>query len=305
VRWVAGAVSLALLVVAGVLLWGAPAAAPPVDRDVRSGQGLYARHCAACHGVEARGDGASAAGFATKPADLTDGRLLNRLPDEFFVSVIMGGGPAMGLAPTMPPFRGNLNEDQARQIVGYVRTLARPAFRAELAPPLVTPANAPAQPIFFNHVIHAGSFSIPCQHCHVNARRGAAAGLPSVQRCMGCHAIIGAVDNPEIRKIHDYWNRRQPIPWVRVFKVPEFTYFTHKPHVRAGVECQTCHGPIERMPRVGADRLGHFIPDDLINLVRTRPIVRPLSMGWCIDCHRDQNAKKGTKAPLDCVTCHH
>ena len=122
---------------------------------------------------------------------------------------------------------------------------------------------------------------------------------------MGCHAIIGALDNPEIRKIHDYWKRRQPIPWVRVFKVPEFTYFAHKPHIRAGVDCQACHGPIERMPRVGADQLGHFIPDDLINVFLTRPIVRPLSMGWCIDCHRDQNAKKGTRAPLDCIACHH
>jgi len=205
----------------------------------------------------------------------------------------------------MPPFRGNLNDGQARQIVAFLRTLAQPAFRPGEAGPLVTPSHAPVQPIFFNHVIHAGSFQIPCQHCHADARRGVAAGVPSVQRCMGCHAIIGAQDNPEIRKVHDYWNRRQPIPWVRVFKVPEFTYFAHKPHVRAGVECQTCHGPIERMPRVGADRLGPSIPNDLLNLVRTRPLARPFTMGWCVDCHREQNATKGTKAPLDCVTCHH
>jgi mono/diheme cytochrome c family protein len=300
-RWVAVTSALVVVVAAGVLL---TAAAAP-DRDVSAGQALYARHCAACHGDAAKGDGASAAAFATKPADLTDGRLMNGLPDDFLITVIIDGGPAMGLAPTMPPFRGNLNESQARQIVAFVRTLARPAYRPEAAASLVTPAHAPVQPIFFNHVIHAGSFQIPCQHCHTEARRGVAAGVPSVQRCMGCHAIIGAQDNPEIRKIHDYWNRRQPIPWVRVFKVPEFTYFPHKSHVRAGLACQTCHGPVERMPRVGADRLGHFIPDDLLNIVRTRPIVRPLTMGWCIDCHREQNAKNGMKAPLDCVTCHH
>jgi mono/diheme cytochrome c family protein len=305
VRWLAGAGSLALLVVVGVLLRGGLSAGAGADRDVAAGQALYTRSCAPCHGAQAKGDGASAAGFATKPADLTDGRLVNRLPDEFLVRVILDGGPAMGLAPTMPPFRGNLNEGQARQVVAFLRTLAQPAFRSEMASPLVTPDRAPVQPIFFNHAVHAGSFQIPCQYCHADARRGAAAGLPSVQRCMGCHVIIGAQDNPEIRKIHDYWNRRQPIPWVRVFKVPEFTYFAHKPHVRAAVECQTCHGPIERMPRVGADRLGHFIPDDLINVFLTRPIVRPLTMGWCIDCHREQNAKRGTKAPLDCVTCHH
>jgi mono/diheme cytochrome c family protein len=305
VRWFAGASSLALLVLLGVLLSVGLAAAPSNDRDVTAGKALYTRNCATCHGPAAKGDGESATGFATKPSDLTDGRLMNRLPDAFLVAIIMDGGPAMGLAPTMPPFRGNLNDGQARQIVAFLRTLAQPAFRPELAKPLVTPARAPVQPIFFNHVIHAGSFQIPCQHCHADARRGAAAGVPSVQRCMGCHAIIGAQDNPEIRKIHDYWKRREPIPWIRVFAVPEFTSFAHKPHVRAGVECQTCHGPIERMPRVGADGLGPSLATDLINLVRPRPIVRPFTMGWCIDCHRDQNAKRGTHAPLDCVTCHH
>jgi mono/diheme cytochrome c family protein len=305
VRWFAGAGSLVLVVALGVLTWGRLAAAPAGDRDVSAGQALFARNCAACHGAGAKGDGDSASGFATRPADLTDGRLVNQLPDEFFVAVIMDGGPAMGLAPTMPPFRGNLNEAQARQIVAFLRTLAQPAFRPELAKPLVRPKHAPVQPIFFNHVIHAGSFQIPCQYCHAEARRGVAAGLPSVQRCMGCHVIIGAQDNPEIKKIHDYWNRRQPIPWTRVFKIPDFTYFTHKSHVRAGVECQTCHGPIERMPRVGADALGPWIGNDLLNLVRVRPVNRPFTMGWCIDCHRDQNAKKGTSAPLDCVACHH
>jgi mono/diheme cytochrome c family protein len=303
--WSSGAASLVLVVVVGILLRGGSAVAPADDRDVEAGRGLFARSCAPCHGEGAKGDGASAAAFATKPADLTDGRLLNRLPDEFFARVIMEGGPAMGLAPTMPPFRGNLNDGQARQIVAFLRGLARPAFRPDAAPPLVTPARAPTQPIFFNHVVHAGSFEIPCQYCHADARRGTAAGLPSVQRCMGCHTIIGAQDNPEIRKIHDYWSRRQAIPWVRVFKVPEFTYFPHKAHVRAGLACQTCHGPIERMPRVGADHLGHWIPTDLLNLVRTRPVTHPFTMGWCIDCHREQNATRGTKAPLDCVTCHH
>ena len=74
-------------------------------------------------------------------------------------------------------------------------------------------------------MIHAGSFQIPCQYCHADARRSEYAGLPSVERCLGCHKIIGAQDNPEIAKIHDYAKRGQPIPWVRIFKLPEFTYF--------------------------------------------------------------------------------
>lgn len=72
-------------------------------------------------------------------------------------------------------------------------------------------------------MIHAGKYTIACQYCHADARRSEYAGLPSVERCMGYHKIIGAQDNPEIGKLHEYWRRGQAIPWVRVFKVPEFT----------------------------------------------------------------------------------
>jgi mono/diheme cytochrome c family protein len=256
-----------------------------------------------CHGTGGRGDGPSAAGFATKPTDLTDGRILNPLPDEFLASVIRKGGPAEGLSPGMPPFEGHLSEAEIQGVVRYVRSLAQPPFRPELARPIVTVPNAPAQPIFFSHLIHAGSFQIACQHCHADARRSEYAGLPSVERCMGCHKIIGAQDNPEIAKLHDYWRRGAPIPWVRVFKVPEFTVFPHKPHVRAGLACQTCHGPVERMRAVGAET-GPALVNDLANLVGFRLPARPLTMGWCVDCHRSQNAR-GARAPLDCVACHH
>jgi len=185
-----------------------------------------------------------------------------------------------------------------------VRTLATPPWRPELSRPLVVVPEAPRQPIFFSHLIHAGSFQIPCQYCHADARRSDYAGLPSTERCLGCHKIIGAQDNPEIRKLHAWAQRGEPIPWVRVFKVPEFTYFPHKPHVRAKVECQTCHGPIERMRVVGA-RTGQRLINDLQNLVGLRPAPPPLTMGWCVDCHRTQNATRGMRAPLDCVACHH
>ena len=274
------------------------------DEAVKAGRTLYVRHCATCHGEGGRGDGASAASFATKPADLTDGRLMNGLPDEFLVSVIMHGGPAEGLSPGMPPFSAYLSDTDTRLLITYLRTIAAPPFRAEMAKPLVSPPHAPRQPIFFNHVIHAGSFQIACQYCHADARRSEYAGIPSVERCMGCHKIIGAQDNPEIAKIHDYARRGQPIPWVRVFKLPEFTHFPHFAHVRFGLECQTCHGPIERMRVVGADT-GPKLTDDLLRLAGLRPPARPLTMGWCVDCHRAQNAERGTRAPLDCIACHH
>jgi mono/diheme cytochrome c family protein len=284
---------------------GRPAAAQAPGPDRPPGQALYLQHCAVCHGESGRGDGASAAGFATKPADLTDGRLLNPLPDEFFANVIRHGGPAEGLSPNMPPFAAYLGEAQLRQVVRYVRSLAVPPPSPGDPPlPVVSAPRAPRQPVFFSHLIHAGKYRMDCQYCHAEARRSDYAGLPSVERCMGCHKIIGAQDNPEVAKVHDYWRRGQPIPWVRVFKVPEFTYFPHKAHVRFGTKCQACHGPVERMRAVGA-AAGPALLNDLLTLVGFRPAPRPLTMGWCVDCHREQNRTRDARAPLDCVACHH
>jgi mono/diheme cytochrome c family protein len=305
--WAGGsAVALTVLVAFATALWSRAGAAPPPSqsREILAGRDLYATHCAVCHGEGGRGDGPSAGSFATKPADLADGRLMNGLPDEFLVNIILHGGPAEGLSPGMPPFAAYLGERQARDLVAFVRTLAQPAFRPDAARPLVTVPGAPRQPIFFSHLIHAGSFQIDCQYCHADARRSEYAGLPSVERCVGCHKIIGVQDNPEIAKIHEYAGRGQPIPWVRVFKVPEFTYFPHKAHVAADLSCQGCHGPIERMRVVGAQTGPHLL-NDLARLVGLSPAPPPLTMGWCLDCHRSQNAARGTRAPLDCVACHH
>jgi mono/diheme cytochrome c family protein len=291
-----------LIVLAFALVWRA-AAAPP-SREIVSGRQLYVTHCAVCHGDGGRGDGPSAAGLASKPADLTDGRLMNGLPDDFIVNIVLHGGPAEGLSPAMPPFGTYLGEGHARDVAAYLRTLATPPFHPDAAPRLVEVPGAPRQPIFFSHLIHAGSFKIDCQYCHADARRSEYAGLPSVERCLGCHRVIGAQDNPEIAKIRGFAERGQAIPWVRIFKVPEFTHFPHKPHIRAGLACQGCHGPIERMRVVGA-RTGPHLLDDLTRLVGLKPAPPPLSMGWCVECHRTQNATRGTQAPLDCVACHH
>ncbi|MGH7354943.1 MAG: cytochrome c3 family protein [Candidatus Rokuibacteriota bacterium] len=159
------------------------------------------------------------------------------------------------------------------------------------------------QPINFSHTVHVQTYKIDCQYCHADARRSAYAGIPSVERCLGCHKITAA-DRPEVKKLAGYGARREPIPWVRVFKVPEFTHFPHKPHVRAGVACQTCHGPIETMTTAAAST-GPNVVNDLLNVAGFRPAPPSLTMGWCIDCHRAQNTARGTHAPLDCVACHH
>ncbi|HEV8674746.1 MAG TPA: cytochrome c3 family protein, partial [Methylomirabilota bacterium] len=154
-----------------------------------------------------------------------------------------------------------------------------PPYRPEPAPAVAQVAAPPQQPIEFSHVIHAGSYRIDCQYCHADARRSPYAGLPSVERCMGCHKIVAAQGNPEVQKLHGHWKDKRPIEWVRIHKVPGFVHFPHKRHIAAGLACQTCHGPVERMQRVAQ--------------------VAPLTMGWCIDCHAQR------KGPLDCVVCHH
>lgn len=141
------------------------------------------------------------------------------------------------------------------------------------------PGTTPGQPIDFSHRIHAGDYQIPCQYCHTQARRSAIAGVPSVSKCVGCHEVV-ATDRPQIREVMWYWDNKEPIPWIKVHDLPDFVYFPHKRHVLAGIECQTCHGPVETMDRV------------------TR--LAPTKMGLCLDCHKKHAVEHG----LDCWTCH-
>jgi hypothetical protein len=139
----------------------------------------------------------------------------------------------------------------------------------------------PVQPIDFSHRIHATDNEIPCQYCHIYAARTPSAGVPSVARCMGCHTAIASVrERPEVLKLKDFWERQEPIPWIKVHDVPDFVHFTHKRHIQAGLECQECHGEVQTMDRV------------------TR--VAPMTMPWCIDCHTALEVENGR----DCWTCH-
>ena len=139
-------------------------------------------------------------------------------------------------------------------------------------------ADAPDQPIAFSHKTHATDYKIDCLYCHSYAWRSQFAGVPSVERCMGCHQIVAA-DKPEVKKLRDYWDRSEPIPWNKVYALPRFVRFNHEAHVRASVRCQECHGPVESMARVSK--------------------VSSLEMGWCLECHSSR------KASLDCLTCHY
>jgi mono/diheme cytochrome c family protein len=136
---------------------------------------------------------------------------------------------------------------------------------------------APKQPIAFSHKIHAGQYEIDCKYCHVGVTKGKSATIPSVNICMNCHNQIksGATTGEgEIAKIVKAWETKKPIEWIRIHNLPDLAYFNHSQHVSVGgVECQTCHGPIETM-----------------DVVRQHSL---LTMGWCIDCHRktDVNSK--------------
>lgn len=140
---------------------------------------------------------------------------------------------------------------------------------------------SPAQPIEFSHRVHAGDNEIPCQHCHIYADKTPSAGVPSVSKCIGCHKSLPEVrERPEVLKLTAYWEDREPIPWIKVYDVPDFVHFTHKRHVRAGLECQECHGPVETMDRIAR--------------------VETLKMKWCVECHTERSVEHGR----DCWTCH-
>ena len=106
----------------------------------------------------------------------------------------------------------------------------------------VDPNEIIEQPIEYSHMLHAGTLQIECEYCHNNARKSIHAGVPPTETCMNCHKMVDSTDRPELEKLKGYWERGEEIPWVKVHDLPDFVYFSHKRHVRAGVDCTECHG---------------------------------------------------------------
>ena len=156
---------------------------------------------------------------------------------------------------------------------------------------------APIQPIHYSHKIHAGANQIECKYCHSSARVSKHSGIPSLNVCMNCHEYIGEYNGEEdlengytkdfytneIKKLYNavgwdeenqvYTGNTQPVKWIRIHNLPDFVYFNHAQHAQvAQIECQTCHGPVEEMEIMYQ--------------------YSPLTMGWCIDCHRESNVDK-------------
>jgi hypothetical protein len=122
------------------------------------------------------------------------------------------------------------------------------------------------QPIPFRHDVHAGSLRIDCRYCHAGVERAAAAGMPSAATCLSCHSQVWAGASV-LEPLRSALELDQPISWNSVHRLPGHAYFHHGAHVTRGVACETCHGRVDQMART----------------VKTHT----LSMGWCLDCHRD------------------
>ncbi len=125
---------------------------------------------------------------------------------------------------------------------------------------------SPEQPVPFSHDQHAGQLGMDCRYCHNTVERAAFAAVPPTATCMNCHALIAA-DSRELLPVQQSAASGEPVPWVRVHDLADFVYFDHSAHISKGVGCVTCHGRIDRMEQVYQ--------------------AETLSMGWCLDCHRN------------------
>lgn len=140
-----------------------------------------------------------------------------------------------------------------------------------------------AQPVKFDHRHHVRDDGIDCLYCHDGARTARWAGLPDAATCMGCHNQVWA-DSPELAVVRNAVATGTPIVWNRVNDLPDHVYFDHSVHVSYGLSCDRCHGRVDLMPRVY--------------------MAKPMTMSWCLDCHRDYAAQGAAGATTNCTTCH-
>ena len=146
----------------------------------------------------------------------------------------------------------------------------------------------PAQPFPYSHQLHAGILKIPCLYCHSGALKSRHAGVPPVEKCMNCHRVK-KVDSPDIKKLAAIYAAGDALQWERIHILPDHVYFDHRPHVNAGILCQTCHGEVQTMPVVYQDM--------------------SMRMSNCLGCHRDPHDalpedSKLLKGAEYCYVCH-
>ncbi len=133
------------------------------------------------------------------------------------------------------------------------------------------------QPIPYSHKHHAGTLQLQCTFCHENKEPGELMGIPAAAKCMGCHKSV-KTDSPHIQKLAGFNEQKRPVPWVRIYQIPSYVFFSHKAHLTAGATCAECHGAVAE-----------------------REVLRkevPVNMGTCMECHQKR------KASNDCTFCH-
>ena len=124
----------------------------------------------------------------------------------------------------------------------------------------------PVQPVPFSHQLHAGELALDCRYCHAQVEVSAVASVPPTEVCMNCHQLV-VRDSPQLAVIRDSMSSGMPVEWVRVHNIPDYAAFDHSVHIAVGVGCSSCHGDIRSMEVVTQ--------------------MEPLSMAWCLECHRD------------------
>ena len=135
-----------------------------------------------------------------------------------------------------------------------------------LSPEFYEVGYQPEQPVPYNHAFHAGQLGMDCRYCHNHVEQSPHANVPSTQTCMNCHGVV-ATQSAKLLPVRESWATGVPIEWVKVHHLPDYAQFSHAAHVNVGVGCESCHGRIDQMEVV--------------------QVVEPLSMGWCLECHRN------------------
>jgi hypothetical protein len=149
-------------------------------------------------------------------------------------------------------------------LAGMVGAAALVAYLAH--PEVKDTGYAPIQPVEYSHKLHAGNLGIDCRYCHFTVETAAHAAVPPTEVCMNCHKRVKET-SPLLQKVRESYASGEPVPWVKVHRLPDFVYFNHQAHVTAGVSCVSCHGRVDQMVVVKQ--------------------VEPLSMAWCLECHRN------------------
>ncbi|NUM80167.1 cytochrome c3 family protein [bacterium] len=124
----------------------------------------------------------------------------------------------------------------------------------------------PKQPVPYSHKLHAGDLGMDCRYCHTGVEKSAVAMVPPTNTCMNCHKMV-LTQSEKLLPVRESFASGMPIEWVKVHKIPDYAYFNHSAHINAGVGCESCHGNVAQMEVVEQKQ--------------------PLSMGWCLDCHRN------------------